>query len=328
MTTHNEQKTTIRVPAPFSLKATGISHGWHECNPISWCDAGQTLQIIERQGNEAFRISVRQTNSADKRKASRNDAARVSLTITWDRPGGTNIAPDLVTNRVRRMLKIDHDLSEFHDLCRKHKLLRPVPLLGAGRLLNSSTMMENVIKAICATNVNWTQAVKMINRLSQLGPHVPHYRNLNAWPTPKEILKAGEDYLLEICRVGYRADAILGFCDDVARGRRNLEPLFESSQKDDVPSEELLSELLAVKGIGPASAHFLLTCLGRYDRLSIDSATIYHAQHTHFNGKKPTPKQIEALYAPYGRWKNLVYWFENWMTWETARDMLAETNIR
>lgn len=310
--------TKVRVSRPFSLKATAISHGWHECSPVSWSEAAGVLQIIERAGKDAFRISIREERSAGSRK---RGAKQVSLRIDWERPGGLALDPEFVVRRVNRMLKLDHDMSDFHALCRAHRLLEPVPQLGAGRLLHSYSMQENVIKAICATNVNWTQAVKMINRLGQLGPHVPHFRSLNAWPTPREILRAGESYLLDVCRVGYRADSILSFCDDITAGKRDVEALCALALREDVGSDELLGELRGIKGIGPASAHFLLTCLGRYDRLSIDSATVYHVQHVHRGGKKPTTKQIENLYAPFGKWKNLVYWFENWMTWETARDM-------
>ena len=28
--------------------------------------------------------------------------------------------------------------------------------------------------------------------------------------------------------------------------------------------------------------------------------------------------RVEEIYAPYGRWKNLVWWFEHWLEWLTA----------
>jgi 3-methyladenine DNA glycosylase/8-oxoguanine DNA glycosylase len=309
---------TTRASQPFTLKATVLSHGWHECAPMSWCEGGQCFQLIERIEKNVYRISVTEA---------RRSAKYVSLNVLLEGPGIDKAAGQSLLQRVRVSLKLDHQLDAFHEVCRNHDMLRDVPRIGAGRLTHSRSMTENIVKALCATNVNWNQAVKMINRIAQLGPIFPHFRNLNAWPTPREIVKAGEAYLSDICRVGYRADSILSFCDDVASGRNDPERLLALAERRDVPSEEILSELLAINGIGPSSAHFLLTCLGRHDRLSIDSATVYHVQHIHRGGRKPTNKQIERVYEPFGEWRNLVYWFENWITWTTAREMIADPRM-
>lgn len=187
-------------------------------------------------------------------------------------------------------------------------------------------MTENIIKAVCGTNVNWTQAVKMINRIGQLGPNVPHFRSQNAWPTPREVLRAGETYLKDVCRLGYRTGAILNFCRDVADGKFDPESLDALAADPNVPSEELVRILRTVPGIGPSSANYLVGFLGRHDCLSIDSATFAHVAAIHTNGRKPTIKKIERIYAPYGKWRGLVCWLESWLLWGTARQMLAELN--
>jgi len=71
----------------------------------------------------------------------------------------------------------------------------------------------------------------------------------------------------------------------------------------------------------------MLSFLGRHDRLAIDSSTITHVARTHTKGKRPTAKQIERIYAPFGRWKNKVWWYEHWLTWETPRELLREAGI-
>ena len=52
-----------------------------------------------------------------------------------------------------------------------------------------------------------------------------------------------------------------------------------------------------------------------------------HVARTHTNGRKPTYKQIERIYAPFGRWRNLVCWFENWITWATAKQIMREFGV-
>ena len=167
----------------------------------------------------------------------------------------------------------------------------------------------------------------MINRIGQLGPIIPHFRSLNAWPTPREILRAGEKYLLEVCRVGYRAETILKFCRDVCDGHVDPELWDEQAANPDVDTEDLLAQLKSIRGIGPSSAHALLSFLGRSDRLSIDSATVAHVAKTHNKGKKPTNKQIEKIYAKYGPWKQSAWWFEQWLNWDTARELLEEAGL-
>ena len=311
-------KTSLTAPAPFSLKATALSHGWHECAPMSWSEGGRCFQVIERDRGDVFRVSV--TQGATRK-------SRVTLNVMVE---GRSVDDETVAgacDRLRRVLGLNHDLSEFFAMCREHPTLHVLPEIGAGRGLRSACMGENVIKAICGTNVNWGQAVKMINRIGQLGPGLPDFRNLNAWPTPREILQAGEKYLLEVCRVGYRAASILAFCEDVCDGRFDPTELDEMVADDGITSEEILAKLRSIRGIGPSSANYLLSFLGRHDRLSIDSATVAHVAATHTKGRKPTNKQIEKIYARYGAWKNKVWWYEQWLSWSTARQLLVEAEV-
>jgi len=304
---------------PFALKTTALSHGWHECAPMSWCEGGRCFQIIEREGDQVFRVSVVE---------GKRSARKVALNATIE--SHSLIEPDAaerIARRVRVVLGLDRDLGEFYDLCRRHPTLRVLPEIGGGRGLRSACMGENVIKAICGTNVNWGQAVKMVNRLGQLGPVLTDFRNLNAWPTPHEILRAGKDYLVGVCRVGYRADSILVFCEDVCDGRFDPAELDAMAASPDVTSDELIKRMLTIRGVGPTSAHYLLSFLGRHDNLAIDTSTVAHVARTHTNGKKPTLKRIEKIYARYGKWKNLVWWNEHWLNWSTARQILDEAGL-
>lgn len=314
----NKGTLEINVPKRFSLKATVLSHGWHECTPMNWSEGGRCFQTIERDGERVYRVSVVE-NGRSRR------APKISVTVDGGDLDGGELKQ--TRDRLRVTLGLDRDLSEFYELCAEHPRLAAIPRIGGGRLIRSASMAENIIKALCATNVNWTQAVKMINRIAQLGPHVPHFRNLTAWPSPCEILRAGERYLNEVCRLGYRTDSILAFCRAVCDGRFDPESLDAMASDPAVGSDELLALLRSIHGIGPSSAHYLLGFLGRHDRLSIDSATVAHVAQMHTNGRRPTNRQIERIYAPYGRWKNLVYWCENWLTWATASGILREAGM-
>jgi N-glycosylase/DNA lyase len=311
---------SVSAPAGFHLKATALSHGWHECSPMSWSEGGQCFQVIDRIKDEAYRVSVVQPSRGGRR------SRRLNITIeTSDRNGADpSAAIDELVRRLRLSLGLERDLSEFYRLCASHPVLRVAPAIGAGRIIRSASMTENIVKAICGTNVNWTQAVKMINRIGQLGPIVPHFRSQSAWPTPREILRAGDRYLKDVCRLGYRTDSILAFCRDVAERRFDPDKLDSLAADPAVSSEEIVKVLLKIPGVGPSSANYLVGFLGRHDRLSIDTSTVAHVRAMHTNGKKPTFKQIERIYASYGKWKNLVWWVESWLQWGTARSMLSD----
>lgn len=315
-----KKEIDLSIAQPFSLKATALSHGWHECAPMSWCEGGQCFQLIDRIVDQPIRVSVVE-GANSKRKV----ALRVSIEAGGE--GLDSDAVDRLRERIGVVLGLGRDLAEFYGICEKHATLHVLPRIGAGRGLRSVCMAENVIKAICGTNVTWWQAVKMINRLGQLGPSFPHFVNLNAWPTSREILRAGESYLNGVCRVGYRADSILAFCHDVDNGDIDPDSWSKLAESDEVSSDELVRLMREVRGIGPASAHYLLSFLGRHDKISIDSATVAHVARTHMNGRKPTHKQIEKIYEPYGKWKHLVWWYEHWLTWETAKRMVHEAGL-
>ncbi len=313
------KSTTLTVNSPFSLKATVLGSGLHECSPLSWCEGGRCLQAIEREKVRVYRLSVTEESS---RKRS------TTLRVTVE---GVTVAQEVVermSRRVRVLLRCDHDYSGFHELCRRHPKLRMLPTIGAGRSLRPVCMAENIIKALCWTNVVWSQAVKMINRLGQLGPTFPGFANLQAWPTPREILRAGEKYLSEVCRLGYRVPTILRFCRDVEEGRFNPIELDRLAASPGVTSDDLLSRLRSIHGVGPSSAHYLLSFLERHDRLAIDSSTIAHVRRTHTDGRRPTLRQIERIYAPFGEWKNLVWWFEMWINFPTAKQLLRMVQAR
>lgn len=304
-------ETRLRIPKPFSLKATALSHGWHECAPMSWCEGGKCLQTIERFGDMPVRVSLTEASSRGR---------RATVRVVAEAEEMNDSLLTLMRERTAVMLRARLDLSGFNDLIESHATLSVLPRIGAGRTLRAASMTENIIKAMCATNVNWTQAVKMINRICQLGPCLKHFRNLNAWPTPSEILSAGPEYLNNVARQGYRTESILAFCRSVRDG--DFDPESLDAPANEATTDELYHKLVSIRGIGPSSANFLLGLVGRFDRMSIDSATLAFVARTYTNGRKPSVKEVERMYERYGAWRNLVCWFEGWTEWETARSMV------
>jgi hypothetical protein len=53
------------------------------------------------------------------------------------------------------MLRLDQDLAEFWSICKRDPALSWVPRRGAGRLLASPTLFEDLAKLLMTTNCTW-----------------------------------------------------------------------------------------------------------------------------------------------------------------------------
>ena len=94
----------------------------------------------------------------------------------------------------------------------------------------------------------------------------------------------------------------------VAGGELDLEGLRDRGQGTD----EVRRVLLGIKGVGSYAAATLLMLLGRYDHLAVDSVyRAFVAQH-YFDGRQVSDGEAEQVYASWGRWKYLGYWFDVW----------------
>ena len=288
----------LPVRRPYDFRRSILSYGYWELPPYRWDPATSTLQRVERLNGRLYLLEFRQGPHRSQSETT------VALSVT----GGTNPrAISELVERSRAMLRLDDDLSDFYRLCRNVPWLRQVPTLGVGRLIRGSSLWEDVVKTIAWTNTTWAQAVKMVGRLATLGDTRPDTPDLHAWPTPGQVLCAGIDFLTKEARLGYRAAYLLQLAREVERGARDLGHLNATARSLD--SVLLARELMTIKGVGPASAAYLLTMLGHYDHLILDSATTAFLVRTFFKGKTPTRKRIERQFASLGRWRGLGLWF-------------------
>ena len=75
----------------------------------------------------------------------------------------------------------------------------------------------------------------------------------------------------------------------------------------ELPVDEIEARLLALPGVGPyAAAHVMLTSLGRYSRLVLDSWT--RPTYAKLTGRKAADKTIERKFRRYGDFAGLAFW--------------------
>ena len=212
---------------------------------------------------------------------------------------------------VRHILRLDEDLSEFYALAAADPELAWAAA-GAGRMVRSQTVFEEVVKTICTTNCAWSATVRMVTALVEnLGAASNEGRH--AFPTAAAMAQADESFYRDVARSGYRGAYLRSLATSVAEGSLDLEQL-KSVELDD---DEVAERLLALPGVGPYAAAHIMMLLGRYSRLVLDSWT--RPKYARVNGRKASDKTIERRFRRYKRYAGLAFWLY------LTRDWVAES---
>jgi 3-methyladenine DNA glycosylase/8-oxoguanine DNA glycosylase len=208
-----------------------------------------------------------------------------------------------LTKTVAHMFRLDENLSGFYTLLGEDGDLAWCAQ-GAGRMLRAPTVFEDVVKTICTTNTAWSGTRKMTHALvDNLGAEAPG--GGRAFPTPQAMAEVDVEFYREVVRAGYRGPYFEQLATDVAAGTIDLEEL----KDPDLPDDEVAARLLALPGVGPyAAAHVMLTSLGRYSRLVLDSWT--RPTYCKLAGARSALKDvtIERRFKRYGEWAGLAFW--------------------
>jgi DNA-3-methyladenine glycosylase II len=121
-------------------------------------------------------------------------------------------------------------------------------------------------------------------------------------PTPKQLLAVDPDKIraagLSRPKISYLRDLAV----HVQTGELELEHL------DELPDEQVIEQLTAVKGIGEWSAHmFLMFHLGRPDVLPVGDQGIRRAVQVQYRLRKmPDPKRLEKIGRPWRPYRTLA----------------------
>ena len=231
------------------------------------------------------------------------------LKITAGRPV-SELARKQVVSDVRHMLRLDDNMGDFYRLMRNDPDFDWIPLQGAGRLLRSPTVFEDLVKMICTTNCSWALTEKMVTGLVEnLGRESPDGQR--TFPTAKAMALMPLKFYVNEVRAGYRSSYLKQLADRVASGELDVEAWRTST----LSTADLIKEMRGVMGVGPYAAENLLKLLGRYDGLALDSWTRAKFFTVRNNGRKATDKKIARYYSRYKEWRGLVLWCDVTRDW-------------
>lgn len=298
----NSTRLSLTPSAPFNFAGAATSHGWRDLAPTAWDADRQALWRTERLSTgKVVRLRLTGTGTLKRPGLEIEVSHAGRLSPKEQREIGAGVGC---------MFRADENLAEFYALCKKHGgQWTQAAAQGLGRVLRSPTVFEDAIKTLCTINIQWggTKGIvsRLVNAYGEPFPGDPAHR---AFPTPQAMAADSFSAFSKAARAGLRAPYLHTLAQRVAAGELDLEALRTSGR----PTPELRKELLALKGVGNYAAASLLMFLGHYDELTVDTAFRAFVSQKYFGGKTPADKDAQAVYADWGRWKYLAYWFDIW----------------
>lgn len=283
---------------PVDLWRIFVSHGVADLPPMRVDEDSRSFEVTLRVNGGAPRTA----------RVSAGRPGHGAIHILG-RPIGPQRSSAMVAT-VRRMLRLDEDLSEFYGLVSSDSALAWAAR-GAGRMIRSPTVFEEVVKTICTTNCAWSATQRMVGAIVEhLGEKVPGAPTTGwagrAFPTAEAMAEAGARFYRRVARAGYRGAYLRSLARSVAEGKVDLEVLGRAAP-DEIFDEEMEARLLALPGVGPYAAAHVMLMLGRYSRLILDSWT--RPKYARLLSRRViSDATIARRFKPYGRYAGLAFW--------------------
>src|SRR6266542_1435134 len=144
---------SIPLPRNFKVKRTVISHGGVELLPFEFDRKSWTLtRVLDFDNRVPVTVRISLTRRSLRVVASRRLSKRDMEKTTGD---------------VRHMLRLDDDMTSFYRQMTGTPGFEWIAHQGAGRMLRSPRVFEDLVKMICTTNCAWSLREKMVNGLVQ-----------------------------------------------------------------------------------------------------------------------------------------------------------------
>ena len=293
---------TIKTPSNFNFQRTVLSHGWCELLPFEFGRGKWTLtRVLDVGRAKPVNVRISSVKRGLKVVTSREVPEAVNAKIVRD---------------VRHMMRLDDDLNEFYAAMSADGEFAWITHEGAGRLLRSPTVYEDLVKMICTTNCSWALTEKMVTALvNELGRVSDEGRK--SFPNAQTMAEQPVEFYRDKIRSGYRAPYLKELAQRVASGELDVESWISS----DAPLPDLIKEMKMVKGVGNYAAENLLKLVGRYDGLALDSWTRAQFAKKHNNGRSASDNKISRFYSRFSSWRGLALWCDMTRHWLTPENV-------
>ncbi len=285
------------LPSPFELRLALFGHGWIDLAPHRWTAETGTWQTALAVGPRAFDLTVTR--------------AAAGLRVEARGPGRASAAERrALAAAVDRALRLDEDFAPFWAACAATPRLRWAAERGAGRMLRSPSVFEDLSRILFTTNCTWAVTRKLSRTLIEaLGPETPS--GARAFPDAATVAAQPVAWLRDELRAGYRSESLKALAEDFAAGRLTEAELTDPER----PTAELRQRLLGLRGFGPYAVGQALRLLGRYDDFALDSWCRARLLRITRRRTPPTEASLARRYRRFGAWRGLAMWVELTAEW-------------
>lgn len=298
--------TTITIPTPpgYRYLPTIWSHGWYQLAPFRFDEGARTLERIhELADGSVVNLKI----------APQEEDRQLAVSVEGLSSALTDSQRAEIARAASRILGLDQDLRPFYDAIRGKPDYAWVEQSGAGRIMVSPAVWEDLAKTLMTTNTTWNMTKAMVRRLCALGKLYPGEAEAFAFPRPQTIAAMSVDELNEKVRAGYRGAYLHELAARIASGLD-----VEAWYGNGASGAELYKRVRSIKGFGDYATGAALRLMQRHDWLSIDTACRAMFKERTSDGQAPSDADIRAYYEPFGEWRGLAQWMDLLKVWFMA----------
>ena len=282
----NRKTLKFSCPEEYSLKTLCLTHGWRQLRPFFWDGGAQALDYVFHTGTQPVDLRVTQegaTLSAEVTSAEALDADELEAV---ERALAAMLALKRDTAVIRRLAAATSD--DYLSLVTS----------GVGRILIAPTAWENAAKTLFTTNCSWALTRKMAEKICSEAFTTPAPSGRFPFPSPAEVNRFSADDLKGLISAGYRAPYLKALAHYFA-DHSELEAALING---DLTHAEATRKITALKGFGEYARIHLMTLMGFYGEIPVDSVVRSYMKSVH--GVEDVPSFLEAQYGDWGahRW--------------------------
>ncbi|MGP4078762.1 DNA-3-methyladenine glycosylase family protein [Pseudalkalibacillus sp. R45] len=229
---------------------------------------------------------------------SENEDGTIRVDFVKDAPDSA-IAYQHVADYIEEWFDLRTNLKPYYEMAERDRLLRDLAHAFHGlRVIGVPDLFEALCWSVIGQQVNLPFAYTVKRRFVEAYGKSVEWNGRLFWqfPDPKTITSVSVEELKKLQFTGRKAEYIIGIAELIANGYFSKQSLLEDFQQAE-------KTLMAIRGIGPWSAHYvMMRCLRDPSAFPIGDAGLQNALKKRLGRQtKPAPEEIRELFS---RWEN------------------------
>ncbi|VVS91136.1 DNA glycosylase family protein [Desulfoluna spongiiphila] len=275
----------LNCPTDYLLETLCLTHGWRQLRPFHWEEGSCVLTYVLHTGARPVDLLISQTRDT------------LAVEVTGDGPLAEEERA-AVKRALTTMLALDRETTAIKHLAEQtSEAYANLVTEGAGRLLIAPTVWENAVKALLTTNCSWALTRKMAEKICSDSFTGPAPSGRCPFPSPAEVNRYSAEEIKSLAPVGYRG-AYLKALAHYFVATPGFEALLSGGTLRQAEARERIS---ALKGFGEYARIHLMTLLGFYGEIPVDSVVRGYMKAVH--GVTDIPSFLETQYGDWGAYR-------------------------